>query len=341
MSETRANAAKQFLQPPLIGPLAEAAKRPLWSVMIPTFNRTEYLEQALKAILGQDLGPEKMHIEVIDNCSTKSEPEALVREIGQGRISFYRQPKNVGLVGNFTSCIQRARGHLVHILHDDDLVAPGFYEHMQEAFEKEPSIGAAFCRTLFINAEGHPIKSFTLQNDTPCILENWLERIAVKNLIQPPAIVVRRSAYEALGGFHPQLVHACDWEMWARIAAHYSIWYEPKILAYSRVHSSSEFSAFIRSGENVVDERRAIEIIYSHLPHSEADRLYKKVSENCSIWNILGASRMLARGDVEAASVQIRAALRGQLPSVRVMGLLALLPIRSLGVYIKNTLDFA
>jgi glycosyltransferase involved in cell wall biosynthesis len=340
MSEARANPLKQFLQIPPIDPVVEDAERPLWSVMIPTFNRTEYLEQAIKAILAQDLGPGKMHIEVVDNCSTASDPAVLIQKIGQGRISFYRQPKNVGLVGNLNTCIQRARGHLVHILHDDDLVAPGFYEHMQVAFEKEPSIGAAFCRTLFIDAEGHSIKSFKLQRSTPCILENWLEHIAVKNLIQPPAIVVRRSTYEALGGFHPQLIHACDWEMWARIAAHYSIWYEPKMLACSRMHSSSEFSAFIRSGENVMDERRAIEIIYSYLPRSKADKLYKQVSENCSLWNIAGASRMLARGDTAAALVQIQAALRGQFPSAKVMGLLALLPVRSLGIFLKNAFDF-
>ena len=340
MSETKANSSNQFIKIPSILPVAKEVHRPLWSVMIPTFNRAAYLEQALQSILAQDLGPQKMQIEVIDNCSTASDPKALIQKTGQDRISFYRQPENVGLVGNLTTCVQRARGHLVHILHDDDLVAPGFYDQMQKAFEREPSIGAAFCRTLFVNAEGHQIKSFKLQKNTPCILENWLERIAVRNLIQPPAIVVRRSVYEELGGFHPQLIHACDWEMWTRIAAHHSVWYETKILAYSRVHTSSESSSFIRSGENVMDERRAIEIIYSYLPRSKADKLYKQVSENCSRWNIVGASRMLAKGEVTAALVQLRAALKGQLPSVKVMGSLAWLPIRSLGVYIKNTLDF-
>jgi glycosyltransferase involved in cell wall biosynthesis len=341
MSETRENSSKQVIHIPPIDPVAEDVQRPLWSVMIPTFNRTAYLEQALKCVLAQDPGPEQMHIEVIDNCSTESNPEALIQKMGQNRISFYRQPENVGLVGNLTTCVQRARGHLVHILHDDDLVAPGFYDQMQGAFEREPSIGAAFCRTLFVNAEGHQIRSFKLQKSTPCILENWLENIAVKNLIQPPSMVVRRSVYEELGGFHPQLIHACDWEMWTRIAAHYSVWYEPKILAYSRVHGSSESSSFIRSGKNVMDERRAIEIIYSYLPRSKADKLYKKVSENCSLWNIVGASRMLARGDTTTAFVQLREALKGQIPSVKVIGFLAWLPIRSLGVYIKNALDFA
>ncbi len=341
MSGIQANSANQLIQIPSIGSVSEDVQRPLWSVMIPTYNRTKYLEQALKCVLAQDLGPEQMHIEVIDNCSTESDPKALIEKIGQHRVSYYRQPENIGLVGNLTACVQRSRGHLIHILHDDDLVAPGFYHHMQKAFEKEPSVGAAFCRTSFINATGQPLKSFEGQRRTAGVLENWLERIAVKNLMQPPGVVVRRSVYEKLGGFHPKLIHSCDWEMWTRIAAHSPVWYEPKILASTRVHSSSESSLAIRSGENVIDERQAIEIMYQYLPPSKADKLYRTVSENCSLWTIMCASRALAQGDATTALAQIREALRGEVPSVKVLGLLVLLPIRSIGVYLKNARDFA
>jgi glycosyltransferase involved in cell wall biosynthesis len=338
MSGIPANSSSSFIQIPVIGAVSEAVQRPLWSVMIPTYNRTEYLEQALECVLAQDLGPEQMHIEVIDNCSTESNPEALIKRIGRNRVSYYGQSENIGLVGNLTTCVQRARGHLVHILHDDDLVAPGFYRHMQEAFEKEPSIGAAFCRTLFMNATGQPLKSFKRQRRTAGILENWLERIAVKNLMQPPGVVVRRSVYEKLGGFHPKLTHSSDWEMWTRIAAHHPVWYEPELLASSRVHSSSESSSAILSGEKLIDEREAIEIMYQYFPPSKANKLYMQVSENCSLWTIVYASRVLAKGDAAAALAQIRAALRGELPSVKVTGLLLLLPLRAIGVYLKNIL---
>ena len=341
MSDPKSNSLNPLIQGPSISSVTEDEKRPLWSVMIPTFNRSEYLEEALKCILVQDPGPDKMHIEVIDNYSTESDPESLIKKIGQQRISFYRQPKNIGLVGNLTACIQRSRGHLVHILHDDDLVTPGFYTQMQEAFKKEPSIGAAFCRTRFITAMGRSIKLFKRQRKTSGILENWLERSAVENLIQPPSMVVRRSAYEKLGGFNPNLVHACDWEMWTRIAAHYPVWYEPQVLACSRMHSLSESAGFIRSAENIRDERRAIEIICAYLPSSKAKKLYKKVNSNCTLWNIAGASRIFASGNSAAACTQVREALRGQLPSVKAMGMLAALPLRSVGVYLKNMLNYS
>ena len=117
----------EHLTYPSIAPVSEAVNRPLWSVMVPTYNCANYLELTLKSVLEQDPGPEQMQIEVIDDRSTKDDPEAVVNEIGKGRVSFFRQPQNVGAQANFTTCVQRSRGHLVHILHGDDAVLPGFY----------------------------------------------------------------------------------------------------------------------------------------------------------------------------------------------------------------------
>lgn len=294
--------------------------------MIPTYNRTKYLEQTLKSVLEQAPAPDEMQIEVIDNCSTEADIEAVVRRMGQNRISFYRQPKNVGLVANLTTCIKRARGHLIHILHDDDVVLPGFYRQLQEAFEKEPTIGAAFCHYAHVDEENRQRYLPILERNTPGILPNWLERIAVRQLIQPPAIVVKRSVYEKLGAFHPELLYTNDWEMSKRIAAHYPVWYEPQTLAYYRVHSSSATSDAVKSGNNVVDMRRAIEISRSYLPNTIADKLSSKARANCTIRTLGVARRALTKGDAVTAIVQIREALKCSF-SLKVIGALTLLPI--------------
>lgn len=313
-------------QCPVIEVVSEKKNRPLWSVMIPTYNRTKYLEQTLKSILTQAPAPESMQIEVVDNCSTQTDVEAVVKATGQGRISFYRQPYNVGLTANLTTCIQRSRGHLVHILHDDDVVLPGFYQRLQEAFEQEPTLGAAFCRYANVDEDNRPVYIPKLEQQTAGILSNWIERIAVEPLIQPPALVVKRSVYEKLGGFHPELRYTCDWEMCKRIAAYFPVWYEPQILAHYRLHAASATSDVIKSGANVADRRTAIEISRAYLPYPLADKLSHKAEEVSAINTLGTARRALSRGDTTTTMVQIKEALKCS-SSPKIVGILTLVPI--------------
>src|SRR4051812_35395473 len=102
--------------PPIL-PISTGERRPLWSVMIPTYHCAQYLRKTLGYVLEQDPGPELMQIEVVDDHSTRDDPEAVVRSMAGDRVTFYRQPQNVGHTRNFNSCLQRARGQLVHLLH--------------------------------------------------------------------------------------------------------------------------------------------------------------------------------------------------------------------------------
>src|SRR5687768_13877620 len=111
--------------PPPFAPVPQGVNRPLWSVMIPAYNCSEYLEAALLSVLCQDPGPASMQIAVVDDASTDADVEALVATVGKGRVEYMRHPINVGSLQNFNTCIDRARGHYVHLLHGDDRVLPG------------------------------------------------------------------------------------------------------------------------------------------------------------------------------------------------------------------------
>ncbi|PPS42802.1 glycosyltransferase [Chroococcidiopsis sp. TS-821] len=267
-----------------IQPVPEGTTRPLWSVMIPTYNCARYLRTTLESVLSQDPGADLMQIEVVDDCSTKDDPAAVVEEIGQGRVSFYRQPQNGGHTKNFATCLQRSRGQLIHLLHGDDCVRDGFYSKLQQAFTQNPQIGAAFCRHIFIDECGHWQSISPLEQQKSGILDNWLERIAVKQRIQTPSIVVRRDVYEQLGAFDCRLTWTEDWEMWVRIAAKYPVWYEVEPLALYRTHSTSNTARYICTGEALRDARRAIEIFQQYLPEAKASKLAAQAKEKWAIY---------------------------------------------------------
>jgi len=293
----------------VILPVPEGVVRPLWSVVIPTYNCAAYLREALVSVLAQDPGPNVMQIEVVDDHSTKDDPEAVVAEVGNGRVAFYRQPQNVGHTENFATCLQRSRGKLIHLLHGDDGVRDGFYRKMQHAFAKQPEIGAAFCRQIFMDENGHWQGISPLEQQTSGILDNWLERLAVEQRIMTPSIVVRREVYEAVGGFDSRLVCSEDWEMWVRIAARYPIWYEVEPLAFYRMHFDSNTGRHISTGEDISYTCKAIDIFKQYLPDDLVGRVSRMAKETYALSALNMAYTMLARGDSIAIAAQIRAAL--------------------------------
>src|SRR4029450_1568238 len=119
--------------PPLIPDRKGSGARPYWSVIIPSYNpRAAYLEETLRSVLAQDPGPDEMQIEVVDDCSPDGAPVELVHRIAGDRVAVHRERKNNGLAGIWNRCIERACGEWVHILHQDDIVLPGFYEHLRK-----------------------------------------------------------------------------------------------------------------------------------------------------------------------------------------------------------------
>jgi glycosyltransferase involved in cell wall biosynthesis len=278
--------------------------------MIPTYNCAAYLPETLASVLAQDPGPEQMQIEVIDDCSSDN-PQATVDELAPGRVAFHRQPQNVGHVRNFNTCIERSRGHLVHLLHGDDAVRPGFYATMQRPFLDHPEIGAACCRHLYVDEGGNWEAVSRVRRSDPGVLEDAAFRIVAGLAIQPPAMVVRREVYEDVGGFDTRIsVAGEDIEMWTRIAAHYPIWYQPEPLALYHRRPSSLVSGSMRTGAAIRDTRLALKLGSEHLPRDRGAAAIAQGRQRIAGWALRQAAELATTGDGLGTAAQLREAVR-------------------------------
>lgn len=285
-------------------------ERPLWSVVMPAWNCAGYLREALASVLAQDPGPRAMQIEVVDDCSTADDPEEVVSALAPGRVRFTRHPENRGAVATFNSCVGLAAGELVHILHADDLVLPGFYARMEAALARHPHAGAALSRFFTVDEHGSWTGLSGIEQRHEGILADWLEREASANRVQFAATVVRRSTYAAVGAFDVSLVHCADWDMWKRIAQAVPVVYVPEVLACYRVHGAADTSRLVRTGANVADVRRSIEISERTLPAEIARRVGRNARSHYAHAALDTASALLRAGDLGAARCQAREALR-------------------------------
>lgn len=279
--------------------------------MIPVHNCADFLREALQSVLCQDPGREEMQIEVIDNCSNEDDPEAIVSEIGGGRVGFHRQPRNVGVIENFNDCIRRATGEWVHILHADDTVRFGFYRRISEGLIAHPEANAGTCRFIHMDESGHWTSIAELESLTPALLgRDFAAKLFIGQRLVSASLVVRRLVYEELGGFRSELPHCADWDMWKRIAFRHLIFYEPEPLACFRVHSSSNSNRLFRTGENVVDQRRSILFSCAELSQQQVAPLYRAAMKHAGIRAIAHARRFWRKGDHISAWHQLKEGLR-------------------------------
>ena len=240
------------LRGPTIEAISPGRPRPLWSVMIPTFNCAKYLAACLESVLAQDPGPDRMEIEVIDDCSTEDDPGAVVRQLGRGRIKFHRKPTNEGVTANFNTCLCRSSGALIHILHGDDYVLPGFYQRMEELAEKHPTVSFFHARALIVDEAGQT------QDNSPSVETlqspgNDVAPFYYTNPFRTAGVVIRRTFYEQHGGFNRAFVHVGDWEMWVRAIALGNGLCTDDILATYRSFAGNDTSRLVQTGKNLRD----------------------------------------------------------------------------------------
>jgi glycosyltransferase involved in cell wall biosynthesis len=262
--------------------------------MIPAFNCTRYLPETLECVLRQDRGPDRMQIEVCDDASTDADVEALVRRVAGDRVGYYRQAENVGSLRNFETCLNRSRGRLIHLLHGDDKVRDGFYEKMEDLFSVHPQMGAAFCRFITVDEFNGATLVSEQEMNRPGILEGWLERLACKQRIQTPAMVVRREVYEELGAFYGR-PYGEDWEMWLRIAAHYPTGYVPEVLAEYRKHADSVSGTSILTGQNIRDLKAVMEVASHYFTAEQWERIGSRARKAYAAYAIHTARSLWGR----------------------------------------------
>ena len=240
---------------------------PFWSVIVPLFERRQFLKQCLDSILDQDPGPEAMEICVVDDASP-SDMREFVESLGRGRVTYCRNSSNLGLYPSTNLAIQKSRGEWLHILHDDDWVLPGFYATLRQAVEAAPaSVGVAV--SMYSNWDERYGGWWTPQPfgaRAGLLGRDFVIRLAQACPLNLPAVVYRRNVFEQVGLFREDLPCAADWEWYVRSALNCDWHFQPETLAVYRVHLANLSHQLAQSGQNARDVRKTLEIFAQSLP---------------------------------------------------------------------------
>ena len=132
------------------------ASTPAITFAIPYFRHRDYLIEAIKSVRAQTI--HDWEIVIVDDCGP--EPAAdLVRQLGDERIRYIRNPVNLGLARNWNECIRQSKAPLVTLLHSDDRILPTYAAAVLAAAARFPKSAAVFTDAVIIGADGQPARS--------------------------------------------------------------------------------------------------------------------------------------------------------------------------------------
>jgi hypothetical protein len=192
----------------------------------------------------------------------------VVERVGAGRITFFRHPDNRGAPHTFNTCVERAVGTWVHVLHGDDLVFPGFYEAYRRHIEEHPC-SMAVAQSFVVDERDEYLGVSPRLPHLDGYLLHPPEVLAVHHPVNAVAVVARRDAYERVGGFRPGLVHANDWDMWTRLARCGPVGCVPGAHAGYRNHPASDSVRLQQSLRYLTDPLDALEVLAAQFDDPE------------------------------------------------------------------------
>jgi glycosyltransferase involved in cell wall biosynthesis len=113
----------------------------LVSVIIPTYNRAEYLQQAIESVMVQTYT--NFELLILDNCSS-DHTSNVVSQFNDPRIRYIRHLCNIGSSANWSYGVYLAKGEYVSILCDDDMYGIDFLYQRVISFSLDPKIVSVF-----------------------------------------------------------------------------------------------------------------------------------------------------------------------------------------------------
>jgi glycosyltransferase involved in cell wall biosynthesis len=185
---------------------------------IPFYSGTRYLRRAIESIFAQT--DPAWHAIVVDDGAEAGVDE-LVRSYGD-RVAYVRNPKNLGIGGNFNRCLDLAATDLVTVLHADDELMPGYGATMRDAAARHPAAAAVFCRARIIGPDDQPAFSLadvvkdrihpSRRRELTLRGEPGIRALLRANFIVAPTLCFRKSVLRDRR-FPAQYKFVLDWEL--------------------------------------------------------------------------------------------------------------------------------
>lgn len=189
------------------------SEKPMVSITIPTYQRTDLLRQAVESCLRQILDGNFNIVITDDDPQPNNETELLINNLSDERILYFKNEENLGALANFNRCIEVSTGTYAVMLHTDDLLDEHYIGRVMELVRRYPDADIIIpdidilINDTFFRPRGY--QQFLRFINRFVNLKKLAIRLCLEDFVlynpqsSPSGIVYKRSAFLESGGFNP------------------------------------------------------------------------------------------------------------------------------------------
>lgn len=218
------------------------SERPAVSILMPTHNGAAFVSAAVESVQAQTFGDFEL---IISDDSSEDGTPRIVARMRDPRIRVVSERGARGFGANWNRCLREARGALIKLLPQDDLLAPDCLAKQVEAMraDLDQSLALTFCARQVIGPDGKAIARRRLGP-----LARHLSRKEVlartcrsgtNPIGEPGAVLFRRAAADRAGLFDDRRPFVIDIDYWLRLLEHGDALYLPEAMSSFRISVQS------------------------------------------------------------------------------------------------------
>jgi glycosyltransferase involved in cell wall biosynthesis len=223
-----------------------------FTVIIPLYNKENYVENALKSILNQTFTD--FEVSIVNDCST-DKSVAKIEPYLSDKVTLIHHEKNKGLSAARNTGIQNAKAEYITYLDADDVWKPNFLELIKELIDtfKEAKIFATNYEEIYGN------KIVIPQNGTKFLVQNskqiidFFKHNLQQGIYNHGSVCFHKSVFEKVGFYDETLTFSEDIDFNIRANAHFKLAYYNSVGMQYTMQSENQITTSKISDKNLPD----------------------------------------------------------------------------------------
>jgi len=204
--------------------------QPLVSIVTPSFNQAEFLEETILSVLNQDYP--NLEYFIIDGGSTDGSIEIIKKY--HDHITQWVSEKDKGQTDALNKGFSMAKGEFFAWINSDDVYMPGAISQAVTVLQNRPNVVMVYGDADYIDSHGNVIGHFPARQTNLRKLQRGYVHIPQQ------ASFFRSSTWQKVAPLDDSLFFAMDYDLWLRLAKHGDLLYVPNVWAQFRLHEDAK-----------------------------------------------------------------------------------------------------